>query len=123
MPVSSSIAKASKAKQQQVATSTSAIPKTTSKQSTTLLQPPSNIVSQVVPSAGFLVTCDSATKQFIKFLDKAKSADKKVILEDLDATHLLIDGRAKDEILRKIEAWQDENVFTNVERVGENLET
>jgi TFIIH basal transcription factor complex TTD-A subunit len=62
----------------------------------------------VLPSSGFLVTCDPPTKQYIKFLDKAKSADKKFILEDLDATHLLIDGKAKDEILRKVEAWMDE---------------
>lgn len=79
--------------------------------------------SIAVKSAGFLVTCDPPTKQFIKSLDKSKSTDKKFILEDLDPNHLLIDGRAKDEILREIERWMDENVFTNVVRVGENLET
>ena len=73
----------------------------------TVVQP---IGSQVVvpSSAGFLVTCDPATKQFIKFLEKSKSADKKFIIEDLDANHLLIDGRVKDEILRKVESWMDE---------------
>lgn len=49
--------------------------------------------------------------------------DKQFILEDLDATHLLITGKARAEIMEKVEAWMDENVFSNVERVGENLET
>lgn len=74
-------------------------------------------------SSGFLLTCDPPTKQFIRQLDEMKTVDKKFILEDLDATHLLIDGKAIGEIERKVEAWMDENVFSNVERVGENLET
>jgi TFIIH basal transcription factor complex TTD-A subunit len=73
------------------------------------------------PSSGYLLTCDPPTKQFIKYLNETKL--KKFIIEELDATHLLIDGSAREEILRKVEDWMDENVFTNVERVGENLET
>ncbi len=124
MPVTSS-AKTSKAKQQQQQQQQAAAPTSASsgKTSSSTLQSSSHSISQTLPSAGFLVTCDPPTKQFIKILDKANKPDKKFILEDLDATHLLIDGRAKEEILRKVEAWQDENVFTNVERVGENLET
>uniref|UniRef100_A0A7S3PU34 General transcription and DNA repair factor IIH subunit TFB5 n=1 Tax=Chaetoceros debilis TaxID=122233 RepID=A0A7S3PU34_9STRA len=76
-----------------------------------------------VPSAGYLLTCDAPTKQFIKTLDESKTNDKKFIIEDLDPTHLLIKGRARAEILRKVEDWMDSNVFTNIERVGENLET
>jgi hypothetical protein len=77
----------------------------------------------VLPSAGFLLTCDPATKQFIRYLDEKKTAEKKFILEDLDSTHLLVKEKAKDEILRKVEEWMDSNVFSNIERVGENLET
>eukprot|EP00550_Attheya_septentrionalis_P010272 CAMPEP_0198288832 /NCGR_PEP_ID=MMETSP1449-20131203/7212_1 /TAXON_ID=420275 /ORGANISM="Attheya septentrionalis, Strain CCMP2084" /LENGTH=113 /DNA_ID=CAMNT_0043987047 /DNA_START=155 /DNA_END=496 /DNA_ORIENTATION=- len=73
------------------------------------------------PSSGYLLTCDPPTKQFIKYLNETKL--KKFIIEELDATHLLIDGSAREEILLKVEEWMDENVFTNVERVGENLET
>lgn len=76
-----------------------------------------------LPSAGYLLTCDPPTKQFIKSLNETKSTDKKFILEDLDPTHLLVRERAREEILRKVEEWMDQNVFTNVERVGENLET
>ena len=62
-------------------------------------------------------------KQFIIHLNDAKIADKKFIIEDLDATRLLIKGEVRDEIKRKVEAWMDENVFSNIERVGENLDT
>jgi TFIIH basal transcription factor complex TTD-A subunit len=77
----------------------------------------------VLPSAGYLLTCDPATKQFIRHLDEMKTAEKKFIIEDLDSTHLLVKEKAKDEILRKVEEWMDSNVFSNIERVGENLET
>jgi len=62
-------------------------------------------------------------KQFIINLNDKKSADKKFILEDLDATHLLIKGDVRDEITRKVDEWMDENVFSTIERVGENLDT
>lgn len=41
-------------------------------------------------------------------LNDKKSADKKFILEDLDATHLLIKGEVRDEITRKVDEWMDE---------------
>jgi hypothetical protein len=47
-------------------------------------------------------------KQFIMHLNDKKSADKKFILEDLDATHLLIKGEVRDEITRKVDEWMDE---------------
>ncbi|KAL3790320.1 hypothetical protein HJC23_002946 [Cyclotella cryptica] len=75
-----------------------------------------------VLSSGFLLTCDPPAKQFILHLNDTKIADKKFILEDLDSTHLLIKGDVQEEITRKVEEWMDENVFSNVERVGENLD-
>ena len=95
------------------------------------------------------MTCDPPAKQFILHLNDTKIADKKFILEDLDATHLLIKGEVREEITRKVEEWMDmvrlfvlllfkrlvglftsipspnqfaQNVFSNVERVGENLD-
>ena len=76
-----------------------------------------------LPSAGYLLTCDPSAKQFIKHLNETKRVDKKFIVEDLDATHLLIKGDAREEVLSKVEEWMDANVFTSVERVGENLDT
>ncbi len=73
------------------------------------------------PSAGYLISCDVPTKQYIQYLNELKPVDKKFILEDLDATHLLVKKKARDEIERKVEAWMDENVFSAVERVGEDL--
>ena len=43
-------------------------------------------------------------------------------MEDLDSTHLLLKKKAREEIERKVTAWMDENVFSAVERVGENLD-
>ena len=47
-------------------------------------------------------------KQFIIHLNDKKVADKKFIIEDLDARHLLIKGEVKDEIERKVSEWMDE---------------
>ena len=41
-------------------------------------------------SAGYLISCDIPTRQYIRYLNKEKAIDKKFILEDLDDTHLLI---------------------------------
>lgn len=73
------------------------------------------------PCAGYLISCDVPTKQYIQYLNELKSVDKKFIIEDLDSTHLLVKKRAKEEIERKVEAWMDENVFSAVERVGEDI--
>jgi TFIIH basal transcription factor complex TTD-A subunit len=76
-----------------------------------------------IPSAGYLVSCDVPTKQFIQYLNELKPTDKKFILQDLDATHLLVKAQAKTEIERKIENFFDSNVFSPVERVGEEFDT
>lgn len=58
-------------------------------------------------SAGYLLTCDAPTKQFIKSLNDKKSVDKQFVIEDLDPTHLLIKGRAREEISIEVEKWMD----------------
>eukprot|EP00536_Pseudo-nitzschia_multiseries_P003162 jgi/Psemu1/252405/estExt_Genewise1Plus.C_470048 len=73
-------------------------------------------------SAGYLISCDVPTKKYIQNLNDLKTQDKKFIIEDLDATHLLIAKRARPEIERKVEQWMDANVFSAIERVGENLD-
>jgi len=74
------------------------------------------------PSAGILLSCDVPTKQYICYLNRLKTVDKKFIIQDLDATHLLVKAKATEEIQRKVNAWMDENVFSSVERVGEDLD-
>jgi TFIIH basal transcription factor complex TTD-A subunit len=76
----------------------------------------------IPPSAGYLITCDVPMKQFIQHLNELKPVDKRfIILPDLDATHVLVKHKAKDEILKKMEEFQDSNIFSAVERVGEDL--
>ena len=104
--------------------------------------------------AGYLISCDVPTKQYIQHLNDLKTQDKKFILEDLDAEHLLIKTKARAEIDAKVERWMDavskerlflptmpadiivkldrtsvltlnyllQNVFSAIERVGENLD-
>jgi Transcription factor TFIIH complex subunit Tfb5 len=74
------------------------------------------------PSAGYLISCDIPTKQFIENLNDQKPSDKRFILSKLDETHLLVQHKAKDEILRRIEDWEDSNVFSAVEKFGEDLD-
>lgn len=73
-------------------------------------------------SAGYLITCDVPTRQYITYLNKRKTTDKKFIIEELDATHLLVKKSAREEIDAEVERWMDENVFSAIERVGENLD-
>jgi hypothetical protein len=40
-------------------------------------------------------------------LNDQKKSDKKFIIEDLDATHLLIKGDVRDEITKKVDEWMD----------------
>jgi len=58
-------------------------------------------------SAGYLISCDVPTKQFIQHMDDLKTQDKKFILEDLDAEHLLIKKSARAEIDAKVDQWMD----------------
>lgn len=74
------------------------------------------------PSAGFIVSCDVPTKSFIRFLNEKEPVDKRFILEDLDATHLLVKHEARNFIAREVESWQNKNVFSAIETVGENLD-
>ncbi len=76
----------------------------------------------IPPSAGYLISCDVPTKQFIQYLNELKPVDKKFIIQDLDSTHLLVKLKAREEITQKVEEWLDENVFSAVERVGEELD-
>ena len=57
--------------------------------------------------AGYLISCDVPTKQYIQHLNDLKTQDKKFILEDLDAEHLLIKTKARAEIDAKVERWMD----------------
>lgn len=75
-----------------------------------------------IKPTGYLISCDVPTKQFIQHLNDIKPVDKKFIIEELDSTHLLVKEKARAEIMRKVEEWMDSNVFSAVEKVGEDLD-
>jgi hypothetical protein len=86
-------------------------------------KPSANNNHTLPAAAGYLVTCDVPTKRFIQQLNESKKQpNAKFILEDLDATHLLIKSKAREEIMAAVEGWQNSNVFSAVERVGEDLD-
>lgn len=89
---------------------------TSTKSSPTSKKQPANDL----PEALYLITCDIPTKQYILYLNEIKS--KKFIAEELDDTHLLIAVSAKAEIEQAIDTWMDENVFSAIEKVGEDLD-
>lgn len=75
------------------------------------------------PEATYLLECDAAMKQFILYLNDLKGNEhKKFIIQDLDSTHLLVKLTAKQEIETKVEDWLDLNVFSAVEKVGEDFD-
>ena len=73
-------------------------------------------------SSGYLLTCDPPMKQFIIHLNDKKSVEKKFILEDVDARHLLIKGDVRDEITRKVDEWMDEVSYGANEVIMSNME-
>lgn len=75
-----------------------------------------------LPSAAYLISCDVPTKQFIQYLNELKGVDKKFILQDLDRTHLLVKVSCRHEIEKKVEDWLNDNVFSAIEKVGEDLD-
>jgi Transcription factor TFIIH complex subunit Tfb5 len=75
-----------------------------------------------IKPAGYILECDAPVKQFVQYNDSTRHDDKKWIIADLDETHLLIRRKYKNEIVRKVEDWMDSNVFSSVEKVGEDLD-
>jgi hypothetical protein len=75
-----------------------------------------------LPTAGYLISCDVPTKQYIQHLNDKKSMDKKFILHDLDSKHVFVKLQARDEIEREVKDWLDENVYSAIEKVGEDLD-
>jgi len=63
-------------------------------------------------------------KQFIIHLNDQKIADKKFIIEDLDARHLLIKGEIREEIERKVSDWMDEvRLYINITFIFVSIHT
>lgn len=57
----------------------------------------------VVSDIGVLIKCDPQMKQFILYLDEKQPAGSKLVLKDLDATHVFVDTKYVDFIKTKID--------------------
>jgi hypothetical protein len=71
---------------------------------------------------GYVLECDAPVKQFVQYNDSTRHDDKKWIITDLDDTHLLVQRKYQTEIINKVNEWMDSNVFSSVEKVGEDLD-
>lgn len=71
---------------------------------------------------GYVLECDAPVKQFVQYNDSTRHDDKKWIISDLDDTHLLVRRKYQTEIINKVNEWMDSNVFSSVEKVGEDLD-
>jgi hypothetical protein len=69
-----------------------------------------------------LVSCDVLTKQFIQYKNELKPAEKKFTIQDLDVTHLLVKTKAREEIEHEVDKSLDENIFSAVEKTGEDFD-
>mmetsp|Transcript_38325 Transcript_38325/g.56468 ORF Transcript_38325/g.56468 Transcript_38325/m.56468 type:complete len:108 (+) Transcript_38325:75-398(+) len=58
--------------------------------------------------SGYLLSCDIPAKQLVKKLNDDEPADKKFIIEDLDETHMLIKGWAREKITNAVNKFMDE---------------
>lgn len=57
----------------------------------------------VVVDKGVLIECDPQMKQFILYLDEKQQAGSKIVLKDLDATHVFVETKYVDFIKNQIE--------------------
>jgi len=60
---------------------------------------------------GVLLQCDPAMKQYLLHLDDRNSLGSKFILQDLDETHLFINGEYIEQIQDKIDELMNTNSF------------
>jgi Transcription factor TFIIH complex subunit Tfb5 len=65
--------------------------------------------SDVVISSGTLITTDIPTKQLIVYLNEQN--EHRIIIQDLDDTHVLIDPRYLDYVTTECERLHEQNVF------------
>jgi hypothetical protein len=77
---------------------------------------------EAIKPAGYLISCDVPTKQFIRHLNEEKAADKRFIVQDLDEAHVLVREEAVEEIQAKVKEWLDKDVYSALETVGEDLD-
>lgn len=75
----------------------------------------------IVP-AGIIVSCDIPTVQYLKHLNETVYSNNPFIIEELDATHVLVKRKARNLVFQKIQAWQSSNVFTSLDTGAENLD-
>lgn len=57
----------------------------------------------VVSDKGVLIECDPQMKQFILFLDEKQPIGSKIVLKDLDATHVFVESKYVDQIKTQID--------------------
>jgi len=55
-----------------------------------------------------MITCDSALKQFIKYLDEKRELGARFIFEELDESSLFVDKEFVPSIEQKIDAMMDQ---------------
>jgi len=98
-------------------------PKTTAPAPAPTRKTKKSTVAEASRSDGHLVSCDIPTKQFIVYQNERLTVDKRFILQDLDATHLLVKSSAVPEVQRAMEKFFDDNCYQNMGRLGEDFDT
>lgn len=62
----------------------------------------------VVCDSGTLIQCDPQMKQFILYLDEKQPIGSKIVLKDLDATHLFVETKSVELIKTQMDDLMDQ---------------
>lgn len=65
----------------------------------------------VVVDKGVLIECTPQMKQFILHLDEKQALGSKLVIRDLDATHIFVDSKFVDKIIDQIDDLMEQHNY------------
>lgn len=66
----------------------------------------------VVVDQGTLIECDPQMKQFILYLDEKRPVGKKLVIKDLDATHVFVETKEVESLKNQIDDLMEQVNYT-----------
>lgn len=66
----------------------------------------------VVVDQGTLIECDPQMKQFILYLDEKRPIGQKLVIKDLDATHVFVETKEVESLKNQIDDLMEQVNYT-----------
>lgn len=70
----------------------------------------------VAVDQGVLIECDPQMKQFILFLDEKRPGGDKIVIKDLDSTHIFVESHSVRTIKEQIEDLMEQVNYTEQDK-------